>query len=47
MKISSLQLDKEILSECESLYKNLYSSNNSSQNERADNGEKIKPDRTG
>ena len=28
--------DKEILSECETFYKNLYSSNNGSQNERAD-----------
>jgi len=28
--------DKEILSECETFYKNLYSYNNDSQNERAD-----------
>ena len=28
--------DKEILSECETFYNNLYSSNNGSQNERAD-----------
>ena len=28
--------DKEILSECETFYKTLYSSNNGSQNERAD-----------
>ena len=28
--------DKEILSECETFYKNLYSSNNGSQNGRAD-----------